>query len=194
VAVFSARLSAMRHQLRIQKKQLNQALEANLALVRQDSLTSLPNRRYAEELLQTEASRALRQPVSTCVCMIDIDHFKSINDTHGHAAGDQVLCLFAQCSSAMLRTIDVLARWGGEEFMLLMPLTKVDEAIKVLERMHSRFAQPEVWQSHPELKVTFSAGIAIHLAGEPISATLARADAAMYQAKLQGRNRTNHAA
>ncbi len=190
VSVFAGRLSEMRYQLRAQKKELNEALEGNLRLVRQDSLTSLPNRRYAMELLVNEEQRALRQQVGPCVCMLDIDHFKRINDTFGHAAGDEVLRLFAANANAALRSIDVLTRWGGEEFMLLMPHTPINDAMQVIERVRRKLALPEVWQERPELQITFSAGVAAYRAGETMLQAVARADAALYAAKLQGRNCT----
>ncbi len=190
VSVFAGRLSEMRYKLRHQKKDLNEALERNLMLVRQDSLTSLPNRRYAMELLGNEEQRALRQQVVPSVCMLDIDHFKRINDTYGHAAGDDVLRLFAANANAALRAIDVLTRWGGEEFLLLMPHTSMDEALQVIDRMRRQLAQPGVWQARPELQVTFSAGIAVYHADETIMQTVARADEALYAAKLKGRNCT----
>jgi len=189
-AAMAGRLSAMRVKLRSQKKELNEALERNLMLVRQDSLTSLPNRRYAMELLGNEEQRALRQRVIPSVCMLDIDHFKRINDTYGHAVGDDVLRLFAVNANAAVRAIDVLTRWGGEEFLLLMPHTSMDEALQVIDRVRRQLAQPGVWQARPELQVTFSAGIAVYHADETIMQTVARADEALYAAKLKGRNCT----
>jgi diguanylate cyclase (GGDEF)-like protein len=190
VSLFAGRLSDMRYRLRNQKKELNEALKRNLMLVRQDSLTGLPNRRHAMELLANEEQRALRQQVALCVCMLDIDHFKHINDTYGHAAGDDVLCLFASHANGALRSIDVLTRWGGEEFLLLMPHMSVDEAIQGIERVRREIAKPEVWQARPELQVTFSAGVAALAAGETVMQTVARADEALYAAKQNGRNCT----
>ena len=190
VSLFAGRLSDMRYRLRHQKKELNEALKRNLMLVRQDSLTGLPNRRHAMELLANEEQRALRQQVAPCVCMLDIDHFKHINDTYGHAAGDDVLCLFASHANGALRSIDVLTRWGGEEFLLLMPHTSVDEAMQGIEWVRREIARPEVWQASPELQVTFSAGVAALAAGETVMQTVARADEALYAAKQNGRNCT----
>ena len=159
-------------------------------LVRQDSLTSLPNRRHAMELLATEEQRALRQQVAPCLCMLDIYHFNCINDTYYHAAGDDVLRLFVMNANAALRSIDALTRWGGEEFLLVMAHTSMDEAMQVIDRVRRQLAQPGIWQERPELQVTFSASIAAHHSGETMMQTVARADEALYAAKLRGRNCT----
>lgn len=186
----AGRLSAMRWQLREQKKELQKALDLNALLARQDELTTLPNRRHAMEMMAYEERRTRRDKVRPSVCMIDIDHFKRINDTHGHAAGDAVLRLLARHALLALRRPDILARWGGEEFILLMPETTLSEAAHVIERLRKRLADISVWEEHPELQVTFSAGIATLAANESMQDTVARADVALYRAKEQGRNRT----
>ena len=189
-AAMAGRLSAMRSQLRTQKHDLRDALQSNMLMAKQDTLTGLPNRRHALELMAYEEKRAQRQQVAICISVLDIDHFKNVNDTFGHATGDEVLRLFAQASVACLRTVDVLARWGGEEFVLLMPDTTLAVGVMVVERLRNHLARADVWQSLPQVKVTFSAGIAAHMAHEAMEATLSRADAALYQAKSQGRNCT----
>lgn len=189
-ADMAARLSANRELLRIQKRQLRLALERNELLARQDELTTLPNRRHAMELLQYETRRSQRDRLPPCICLLDIDHFKRINDTYGHAAGDRVLRLLATHGVPALRAPDILARWGGEEFMLIMPETAVSEATHVVDRLRDRLTHSHIWADHPELQVTFSAGIAASLNDEPIEDTIARADAALYRAKEAGRNRT----
>ena len=189
-AAMAGRLSAMRSQLRTQKHELKDALQSNILLAKQDALTGLPNRRHALELMAYEEKRATRQRVACCVCVLDIDHFKSVNDTYGHATGDDVLRLFAQACLGCLRTVDVLARWGGEEFVLLMPETPLNVGVLVVERMRNHLMRPEVWQSIAPVKVTFSAGIAAHTPPEAMEVTVSRADVALYQAKSQGRNCT----
>lgn len=190
VADMAARLSAIRENLRIQKKELNVALERNQLLARQDPLTGLPNRRSAMELLEYEDRRAVRETVPPCLCMIDLDYFKKVNDTYGHAAGDEVLQRFAHGASAALRGPDMLARWGGEEFLLMMPSTTVEEALLVVERLRQVLATPFVWANQPAVQVTFSAGLASLHYGESCLEAVARADAALYQSKQDGRNRT----
>jgi diguanylate cyclase len=189
-ADMAARLSAIREQLREQKKALKAAVDLNIQLARQDELTGLPNRRHIQEMMEYEGRRALRDKISPCVCVIDLDHFKSINDRFGHAAGDTVLRLLARQTVAALRAPDIMARWGGEEFILLMPETPLEEGVQVVERLHKLLAQPNVWKDSAHLQVTFSAGIAIMSSAESVMDTVARADAALYRAKTNGRNRT----
>jgi len=189
-ADMAARLSATREKLRIQKKELHVALERNQLLARQDPLTGLPNRRHAMELLEYEDRRAVRETVPPCLCMIDLDYFKRVNDTYGHAAGDEVLQRFAQGAAAALRGPDMLARWGGEEFLLMMPTTTVEEALRVVDRLRQVLTTPFVWANQPALQVTFSAGLAGLRAGETCLEAVARADAALYRSKQDGRNRT----
>jgi diguanylate cyclase (GGDEF)-like protein len=180
----------MRNQLRVQKRELAEALERNNLLARQDELTGLPNRRHALEMMAYEERRAARELVRPSVCLLDIDHFKAVNDTYGHPAGDDVLRLVARNAPNALRTPDLMARWGGEEFLLVMPQTSADAAVLVIERLRVALAQPHLWNAHPHLQVTFSAGVAIQHEGESMEETVARADAALYKAKQSGRNCT----
>jgi len=189
IAVLAGQLSRVRGTLHSQKLALNQALERIRLLATRDELTGLPNRRHAQDLFEQEASRPRDERAPLSVCMIDIDHFKRINDTLGHAAGDQVLRLLAQHGHAVLRETDVLARWGGEEFLLLLPHTQPAEAERVVERLRKQMSSQSVWPDRPEWRVTFSAGITTHLEGENIQDTISRADAELYKAKAQGRDR-----
>lgn len=190
VADMAGRLSFMRSQLRIQKRALAEALERNNLLARQDELTGLPNRRHAMEMMVYEERRAKREAVPPSVCILDIDHFKHINDSFGHPAGDQVLRLLATHAQRSLRGPDVLARWGGEEFVLVMPQTSINDAVMVVERLRVALAREEVWAERPDLKVTFSAGVAALTGTESMEDAVARADVALYRAKQSGRNRT----
>jgi diguanylate cyclase (GGDEF)-like protein len=134
--------------------------------------------------------RADRGCSPPCIALIDIDHFKRINDNHGHAQGDEVLRAFAACASAALRDTDTLGRWGGEEFIVMLPATSIEAAAGVMARVHAQLASVGLDAVHPGLRVTFSAGIAQRGAGEPLAATIERADQAMYAAKQGGRNRS----
>lgn len=189
IAVLAGQLSRLRDTLYTQKGELKAALERIRLLATRDELTGLPNRRHAQDLLDREASRAHRERAPLCICMIDIDYFKRVNDTMGHAAGDQVLRLVAQHSKAAIRDTDVLTRWGGEEFLLLLPDTHPADAERVVERLRIHMSSQDVWRERPELRVTFSGGITVHLEGETIQETISRADAKLYEAKAQGRNR-----
>jgi diguanylate cyclase (GGDEF)-like protein len=189
IGSLAGQLSSMRSQQQVQKNELREALEKVRRLASFDELTGLPNRRRVMEFFDQEERRALRQSAPFCCAVIDIDLFKQINDRMGHPAGDEALQRFSALLSAALRTDDVLARWGGEEFMLLLPSTRVEEAAEVLERLRGRCADPANWLETPHLQVTFSAGLSAHQPGEPTERAIARADAALYQAKTAGRNR-----
>jgi diguanylate cyclase (GGDEF)-like protein/PAS domain S-box-containing protein len=155
-----------------------------------DSLTDLPNRRHFLPLLDREIRRSGRVGGSVAVALLDIDHFKEINDTHGHAAGDTAVVAFATAVRAALRDIDTLGRLGGDEFGVVLPEATVESAVVALERVLTQMtADPLLVEGRP-MVITFSAGVA-GLAGneDTVDTLLARADAALYRAKEQGRNR-----
>ncbi|MBH9577278.1 GGDEF domain-containing protein [Inhella proteolytica] len=153
-----------------------------------DALTGLPNRRQMERRLQQELARAQRHAgAGCCVLLADLDHFKRVNDQHGHDAGDAALRHLAACWLPRLRTEDLLARWGGEEFLLL-PQTLPEQGAAMAERLRAALAeQPLPWQGGP-IALTVSLGLA-HSAGRDRAALLRDADAALYRAKAGGRNR-----
>lgn len=157
---------------------------------RHDTLTGLLNRGTMEEALSAEWLRYLRQRTPFSVAFVDIDHFKRINDSGGHAAGDRVLRQLAALLGRHARGTDRVARWGGEEFLLLMPSTDAAGARAALQRL-----QIELRDAQPSLPpgcgpLTFSIGVATSLATDAsVDALVARADAAMYEAKQTGRNR-----
>ena len=189
VGVLTVRLHAMRDRLRRQKVELEAALAHIHRLATHDDLTGLVNRRHMQELLENERMRLERSEQDWCVALIDLDHFKSVNDAHGHAIGDEVLRALSRHAHTLIRRTDVLARWGGEEFVLLLPNTPIGMASISLERLREHFhAHPLVVQGI-ELPVSFSAGLTEHLRGETVAQTLERADKLCYQAKTLGRNR-----
>ena len=190
VAELAARISAIRSELKAQRRELKKALADNQWLAGRDELTGLSNRRRALELLAYEERRAVRQPVDACIAMIDLDLFKAVNDKHGHGAGDDVLRTFARHAGTVLREADILARWGGEEFLLLMPNTSKAEAERVIERLRDIFSRAGQWHWNPDLVVTFSAGLTTQRHGETSEVTITRADEALYRAKARGRNST----
>jgi diguanylate cyclase (GGDEF)-like protein len=189
VAELSGQLSRLRQRLRRQKTELGEALTRIQDLATRDDLTGLVNRRYMHEVLTQEHQRCMRSGHPFCIAMIDLDHFKRINDTHGHAAGDAVLRAFAGEARAVIRVSDVIARWGGEEFLLLMTDTRVSLGRLGVERLRERIAALRPAGVEDSLPITFSAGLTEHHAGEPVADTIARADQAVYAAKAQGRNR-----
>jgi len=155
---------------------------------REDALTGLPNRRRFDEILKRDMAVSQRAGHPLCLALIDLDHFKRINDTHSHAVGDAVLREAAILFAAQSRTADLLARLGGEEFALLLPDTTLEEAINICERMQETFDAHAPWAGVDGLRVTFSVGIAQCRFDDTPSRLLERADAAMYRAKNQGRN------
>lgn len=155
-----------------------------------DPLTGLWNRRRFMELSEGELSRMRRYGRPVSVLMLDIDHFKAINDTHGHAAGDEALCLLADLCRSALRETDHLGRLGGEEFAVLLPETALDEAADVAERLRRRLAASAFPLScGVTLRMTASIGVASCAADDTaIDRALGRADHALYRAKNSGRN------
>jgi len=188
------RLNKLRARLAAQKDELTDALALNRELATRDALTGLLNRRAMMELFAREHPRIVRGQGPLAVALLDIDWFKRINDSHGHGVGDAVLRRFATVLKEQLRAADALARWGGEEFLLLMPGTRLDDARMVLERLRNGVAAGDGFDAiAPGLKVTFSAGLVEVASGEPQDAAIDRADRALYRAKQSGRNRVESA-
>jgi len=189
VSILAARLSRLRARLVEQKAQLGLAATRNQELATRDELTGLLNRRHMQQLLEQERLRCLRTGSVFCVALIDIDHFKRVNDQHGHAVGDEVLRGFAREAQAALRSVDVLARWGGDEFVLMLTDARVPLARAGLDRVCERVRAMSTAQGGAALGITVSCGLTEHIPGEATSRTLERADAALYRAKADGRNR-----
>lgn len=154
----------------------------------EDSLTGLANRRYFLAEAGRAAARADRHNQALSLMLFDLDHFKRINDTHGHQAGDDVLCRVAERARRSLRTEDMPARWGGEEFVVLLPLTALPQAMLVANRLRSAIGGTPTPTSAGPLAVTCSCGVAQRRPAESIADLIARADAALYKAKDSGRN------
>jgi diguanylate cyclase (GGDEF)-like protein len=188
-----AYIGRLRDRLRSSLSDLKEALVRAEALASRDPLTGCYNRRTMLELLAVEAQRAQRGTPLT-LCMADLDHFKSVNDTHGHAAGDEVIKGFAEEVRATVRPTDALARWGGEEFLIGFSQTTLEAATPVAERLRTSLALRSFTGLPTDFRITGSFGIAEHHAGDSIDQTLARADAALYEAKRAGRNRVCTAA
>ena len=188
VNFLTAQWNGLRRRLIRQKLELAQALQKIQLLATNDELTRLPNRRHMNSVLRREERRPDREGRRMCLALIDIDHFKRINDMYGHDIGDQVLRLFAQHLKATLRTEDVLARWGGEEFLLLLPHTTEDTALHVLERMKKQLQTITVSPQVADLRISFSGGLTTLRPEEEMAEAVKRADLAMFQAKSGGRN------
>lgn len=170
---------------------LGETLEALRQLATRDQLTGMLNRRELDRILAEESERAQRFGHSLALVMVDIDHFKSVNDTHGHPAGDAVLRRVAQRLSTQLRTVDRIARYGGEEFALVLVQTDRRAALEVAARIVAAVAsQPVTIDGGLELPLTVSAGLAVLPAdAKHVEQLIGSADRALYAAKKGGRNR-----
>lgn len=182
-------ITSWRARLAVQRTELKRTLAKVQELATRDSLTALYNRRYMQERLDGSVARFNRYGERFTIVLVDLDHFKKINDQYGHKVGDQALMAFASAAGMVLRDTDVLARWGGEEFLFLLPNTTAHKAIVAMERLRAALANCPLPAGAPDLQVSFSAGIAVHDRPGALSQTLDRADRALYQAKNQGRNR-----
>lgn len=155
-----------------------------------DELTGLHNRRYLMSRYNDEYERARRNGTGLGLLMIDIDHFKVVNDTYGHLAGDEVLRNVAQTLAGMLREYDVAGRYGGEEFVVLLAETALADMVKLAERIGEKIAQLEIYGTLSGIHVTISIGVAALYDDDTPETLLQRADHALYRAKDEGRNRT----
>jgi diguanylate cyclase (GGDEF)-like protein len=154
-----------------------------------DPLTGLLNRRSFLDLSGKEQTRARRHGNAFSVLMLDIDHFKKINDTYGHPVGDLAIKALADVCSKALRPHDILARYGGEEFVLTLPHTPADGARAVAERMREAVEKVEVPSEQGTVRFTVSIGVSTYVDGEPFDHIVERADKALYASKQGGRNR-----
>lgn len=190
VAMLTAKLSRIRRRLAQQREELARALAQLQAIATRDELTGLPNRRQMQALMDQELLRALRHHHDFCIAVIDLDHFKQVNDEHGHAAGDAVLRAFAGAAQAAMRATDVMARWGGEEFVVLLPDTAMPPALGGMERLRQQIAGLSIdLGDGRQSSVTVSIGLTGHRRGDSLAQTLERADRLLYRAKAEGRNR-----
>jgi diguanylate cyclase (GGDEF)-like protein len=154
-----------------------------------DPLTRLFNRRHMIELAEKEIARCERHPLQITFLLLDIDHFKQFNDRYGHDVGDRVLQRMSALLTSVLRTQDSLGRWGGEEFLALLPDTDGEQALLIAERMRATVEQDQ-WECEGfALSVTLSIGVSEYRPEEDLSLAIARADRALYQGKEAGRNR-----
>lgn len=192
------------HQDITERKQAEQALaaanmELQTALLREkelartDVLTGVNNRRHLYQQAEHEFQVAIRYQQTLSVIMFDIDHFKRVNDTFGHEAGDQILKLVTDTATAELRSADVIGRYGGEEFIVILPVTNAQQAFQLAERIRLNVAKLRIPTPKGEAQVTLSIGIVelnVSSATETVEEIFRRADEAMYAAKQAGRNRT----
>ncbi|RJG15597.1 GGDEF domain-containing protein [Massilia cavernae] len=158
-------------------------------LVREDQLTGSLNRRGLDDVFEREMARADRRGTPLCIAMLDLDDFKRLNDTYGHIAGDSALKHLVQIVKSTLRSMDVIARFGGEEFLILLPETTVEAASQTMTRLQRDLTKHFFLHENEKLLITFSAGVAMRLPHEGQETLIKRADSAMYKAKKSGKNR-----
>ncbi|MBV6321257.1 GGDEF domain-containing protein [Duganella violaceipulchra] len=169
------------------------ALEAKLQhlseLVREDQLTGSLNRRGLDDVFERETARADRRGTPLCIAILDLDDFKKLNDTYGHIAGDAALKHLVKIVKDTLRSMDVIARFGGEEFLILMPETSVEAAASTMTRLQRELTKHFFLHDNEKVLITFSAGVALRRPNEEQTELVKRADKAMYTAKQTGKNR-----
>ena len=169
---------------------IKKAEERLVEMASHDFLTGLLNRREMLARLSVEHSRVNRMDETLSIIMMDIDHFKSINDVHGHIAGDMVLKEIARRLRDGVREYDLICRFGGEEFLIMAPETAATRAAELAERLRVMVSDiPFYMETIPPVGITISAGVTQLVEGESIEEMLSRADSALYRAKAQGRNR-----
>ena len=191
LTAIGTQFSSLRTQLSERNKQLSASLERIQELASHDDLTGVLNRRSFTQLFADERARAQRAAQPFCIALVDIDHFKSVNDRFGHLTGDAVLKEFCAVAGANVRATDRFARYGGEEFILLLALGTTSDVARVAAERVRQAVEAHGWEHiAPGLKVTMSAGVAEFAAEETIEQLVRRADEALYVAKDAGRNRT----
>ena len=168
--------------------------EVIFKLMTTDGLTSVHNKRYLLETLEREIQQSHRAQSPLCVMMLDLDKFKTVNDTYGHLAGDAVLVEFARRAKAALRSGDLLARYGGEEFAMLLTRTTLEDAVQIAERIRQSTADVPVEFEEHLIPITVSIGIGCHLGSSECHSSdlLADADKQLYVAKQSGRNQVQY--
>jgi diguanylate cyclase (GGDEF)-like protein len=186
-------MHALRRALRDRNRGLESALEQVNYLAVTDELTGAYNRRYLEDVLAKQTALANRGDYRFSLCFFDLDQFKAINDKFGHTVGDKALVRVVGIANKMIREGDYLARFGGEEFVMVLAGTNAGAASTVAERTREAVAAEEFGEIEPGSRVTISCGVTEFRRGESVDALLVRADEAMYAAKSQGRNRVVYA-
>ena len=170
-----------------------QKLEGEMALLsdrlHEDQLTQLLNRRGLARAFEAELARADRHGRPLCLAVLDVDDFKRLNDRLGHQAGDLALVHLARIVRRSIRPTDIISRYGGEEFVILLPETLLDDAVMVMSRVQRELTKRIFLHNHERVLITFSAGVAQRAFGESQEELIARADKALYHAKEAGKNR-----
>jgi len=175
--------------LKTNEQTLQRARDSAMLAAQTDALTGVYNRRFIFARLSEELVRMKSGSAGLCVAVLDLDHFKQINDTYGHLAGDRILQSFAASVQTNLRPTDLVGRIGGEEFLLLMPATSLADCAQAVERIQWAVSMKVALPEHSDICYTFSAGLTDMRATDTVSGVFDRADRALYAAKERGRNR-----
>ena len=178
----------LRLQARARNRQLAQALRRVEELALRDELTGLYNRRHLLDFVERAVATRERGGPSFTLAYCDLDYFKRVNDRFGHECGDRLLKAFSSAALSCVRNNDLVARLGGEEFVLILVDTDTQRAAEIVERLRMRTANISVSSAEPDYQVTVSAGLATHIENDTVDSILRRADGALYQAKEQGRD------
>lgn len=170
-------------------KQLEAELDNAKEKALYDGLTGVYNRASFNDRIKIEVEKARRTGRSLFVIMLDLDHFKRINDNYGHQTGDMVLKIFASQTKKVIRNIDFIGRYGGEEFVVLLPEIKLELALEIAERIRKKIENTKLIYNKKTFKVTVSVGMTAYKEGDTPESLIERADQALYQAKNSGRNK-----
>lgn len=187
-SIIGGHISSLRRKLRISRAELEKSLNVIKELSIRDELTGAFNRRHLMELLEYEYHRMSRGGPRFSVGMLDIDHFKEINDTHGHLVGDEVLKVVSELIGKSLRSADFFGRYGGEEFLIVMTQTNLNGAVMCAERVRSTIQNHRFSNLGSDFKITVSVGVAEFMERDNIQTIIERADKSLYRAKGSGRN------
>ncbi len=184
------RRSDLEKEVAVRTKELQASNEKLLYLASTDALTGIRNRRVFFEQAQIQMDLAVRQNTPLCLLVLDIDHFKVVNDTYGHSVGDKVLCHFVHLISSQLRATDIFGRVGGEEFAILLIDTKLEDAVRLAEKLRKSIYQTKIEHETKEITLSISIGVSAQCEDDKcINDFFVRSDTLLYQAKNKGRNR-----
>ena len=189
MAILSQEVTALRAAFERRREQLNEAMEQLSELAMRDELTGLYNRRYIMDVLSRQKALADRGHPGFTLCYCDLDHFKNVNDRYGHQRGDRVLKEFAEVALGVVRSVDFVARLGGEEFLLVLIGADEDTAQRVAERLCEGTRRMRISPDGSDCSLTVSVGVASYRRGERLEDVIQRSDRALYSAKFSGRDR-----
>jgi len=192
-SVIGGYISSLRRNLSISKSQQAKSIEIIREMAIRDELTGVYNRRHVMELLDYEKNRSSRGDGIFCLAMLDIDHFKNVNDMYGHLAGDAVLRTVATMIDKTMRNTEFCGRYGGEEFLIVLTQTDIKGALIFAERVRTNIENILFPDLSPDFKVTVTIGLSEYHIREDVDKIIARADEALYRAKKGGRNRVESA-